>query len=114
MSELKDAESPEIQTDFDIHSPDIADTVYDVYDEMRSKCPVAHSKHYGGHWVATKYDDIQEVFKNPSVFSSESVNVPGLYFAPLPPVTSVCLVSALAPSPSAARDRDWFSLPSAP
>lgn len=77
MSELKDAESPEIQTDFDIHSPDIADTVYDVYAEMRSKCPVAHSKHYGGHWVATKYDDIQEVLKNPTVFSSESVNVPG-------------------------------------
>lgn len=77
MSELKDAESAEISYDFDIHSPEIADTVYDVYAEMREKCPVAHSPHYGGHWVATKYDAIHEVLRNPGVFSSESVNVPG-------------------------------------
>lgn len=77
MTEPKDAKSPEVQFDFDIHSPDIVDTVYDVYAEMRAKCPVAHSPRYGGHWIATKYADVHEVLRNPSVFSSESVNVPG-------------------------------------
>ncbi|MEU1275550.1 cytochrome P450 [Streptomyces sp. NPDC005799] len=76
MGELRDAASADIQYDFDIHSPDIADTLDDVYAEMRQKCPVAHSPRYGGHWVATRYDTIQQVMRNPAVFSSESVNVP--------------------------------------
>ncbi|WP_020661471.1 cytochrome P450 [Amycolatopsis benzoatilytica] len=76
MTELKDAASADVQYDFDIHSPDLADTVYDVYAQMRQKCPVAHSPRYGGHWIATEYDTIQEILRNPGVFSSESVNVP--------------------------------------
>lgn len=77
MQETKDAASPDVQFDFDIHSPEIADNVYDIYAEMRSACPVAHSSHYGGHWVVTRYADIHEILRNPKVFSSESVNVPG-------------------------------------
>lgn len=72
----KTASSPELSTDFDIHDPTNADTVYDTYAELRSKCPVAHSTAYGGHWVFTKYDDIHEIVRNPEVFSSECVNVP--------------------------------------
>lgn len=77
MSTTKDASSPEIQYDFDIHDPATAETVYDTYAEMRAKCPVAHSSKYGGHFVVTKYDAIHEILRNPTVFSSESVNVPG-------------------------------------
>lgn len=77
MTELKDASSSDIQYDFDIHDPAAADRVYETYAEMRGTCPVAHSSHYGGHWVVTKYEDIHDILRNPSVFSSESVNVPG-------------------------------------
>lgn len=77
MSQLKDGTNPEIQYDFDIHDPDVADSVYDVYAEMRQKCPVAHSSKYGGHFVITKFESIHEILRNPAVFSSESVNVPG-------------------------------------
>jgi cytochrome P450 len=77
MTELKDSTTAEIQYDFDIHDPAAADGVYETYAEMRDKCPVAHSAHYGGHWVVTKYDAIHDILRNPEVFSSESVNVPG-------------------------------------
>jgi cytochrome P450 len=70
------SESPEIKYDFDIHDPKVADTVYDVYREMRDSCPVAHSSLYGGHFVMTKYETIHDILRDPSVFSSESVNVP--------------------------------------
>jgi cytochrome P450 len=75
-TEPKTAETPELQTDFDIHDPANAGCVYDVYAELRSKCPVAHSTAYGGHWVFTRYDDIHQIVRNPEVFSSESVNIP--------------------------------------
>jgi cytochrome P450 len=77
MSEaVRTAESPELQTDFDIHDPAGVETIFDQYAELRSRCPVAHSTKYGGHWVMTRYDDISEAMRNPEVFSSQCVNIP--------------------------------------
>ncbi len=76
MTDVKDASSPEIQRDFDIHSPDDVEGVYDTYAAMRSGCPVAHSPRYGGHFVATRYDDIHDVLRNPGTYSSRTINVP--------------------------------------
>jgi cytochrome P450 len=76
MTDLKDSSSADIQYDFDIHSPEQADIVFDTYAEMRSKCPVAHSSHYGGHFVVTTYDEIHDILRNPTVFSSRVINVP--------------------------------------
>ncbi|MGQ0629704.1 MAG: cytochrome P450 [Sporichthyaceae bacterium] len=76
MSEIKTAESPEIQTDFDIHDRAIVDDVFDRYADLRERCPVSHSTRYGGHWVVTDYENLFEIFRNPEVFSSECVNIP--------------------------------------
>jgi cytochrome P450 len=73
---VKTAESPELQTDFDIHDPAGVETIFDQYAELRSRCPVAHSTKYGGHWVMTRYEDISDAMRNPEVFSSECVNIP--------------------------------------
>jgi cytochrome P450 len=76
MTELKNSESADLQTDFDIHDPAAADGVFDTYAELRSTCPVAHSSKYGGHWVVTSYDDIHDIVRNPGTFSSRSINIP--------------------------------------
>ena len=73
---IKTAESPELQTDFDIHDPEGVETIFDQYAELRGRCPIAHSTKYGGHWVMTRYDDISEAMRNPEIFSSECVNIP--------------------------------------
>jgi cytochrome P450 len=77
MPPLKDASDPEVSYDFDIHDPDLAGRVYDTYAEMRERCPVARSSLYGGHWVVTRYQPMRDILRDPAVFSSESVNVPG-------------------------------------
>ncbi|KAA9153970.1 cytochrome P450 [Amycolatopsis acidicola] len=76
MSTPKTAESPELQTDFDIHDPANADSVYESYARLRSQCPVSHSTAYSGHWVFTRYEDIHRIVRDPEVFSSECVNIP--------------------------------------
>lgn len=78
MTELKDASSPDIQRDFDIHEHDAAaiEAVYDTYADMRSKCPVAHSPRYGGHFIATSYEDIHDIVRDAGTFSSRTINVP--------------------------------------
>ncbi|MGQ0465004.1 MAG: cytochrome P450 [Sporichthyaceae bacterium] len=68
--------SPEIQTDFDVHDPVIVDDIFERYADLRERCPVAHSTKYGGHWVATKFDDISDILRDPAIFSSECVNIP--------------------------------------
>jgi cytochrome P450 len=73
---FKTAESPEIQTDFDIHDPNRVETVHGDYAELRDRCPVARSTMWGGHWVMTRYEDIMEVMRKPEIFSSECVNIP--------------------------------------
>lgn len=76
MTELKTSDAPDLQTDFDIHSPVNVEGVYDTYRDLREKCPVAHSDKYGGHWVVTSYEDIHDILRNPGAFSSSSVNIP--------------------------------------
>lgn len=76
MTELKNSSTTELQYDFDIHSPDNVEGVFDTYADMRGKCPVAHSPKYGGHWVVTSYDDIHDIVRNPGVFSSRTINIP--------------------------------------
>ncbi len=70
------AQDPDLQTDFDIHDPSMAESVYHEYDRLREQCPVAHSTQYGGHWVVTRYEDIHEAMRKPEIFSSECVNIP--------------------------------------
>jgi cytochrome P450 len=44
--------------DFDFHG-DALNHVFNDYQQMREKCPVSWSEHYGGFWSITSYDDIQ-------------------------------------------------------
>ncbi len=39
-----------------------------VYDEIRSRCPVAHSEYL--HWSLFRHSDVMRVLENPSIFSS--------------------------------------------
>lgn len=62
---------------FDHHAPEFAEDPWSVYDDLRSRCPVAYSETYGGFWVLSKYDDVKEVALDDETFSSaQSVTVP--------------------------------------
>jgi cytochrome P450 len=59
---------PEIE--FDHHSSDFVANHQDVYQELRSRCPVAHTTAHGGYWVIAAYDDVSKVARNDATFSS--------------------------------------------
>jgi cytochrome P450 len=61
-------EIPEIE--FDHHSPEFVLNHQDLYSELRSQCPVAHTSAHGGYWVVASYDDVSKVARNDAVFSS--------------------------------------------
>lgn len=67
-------------SDFDIFDPEYVKNPGPVWDEMRSKCPIAHTERWGGAWMATKYDDLRELVRMVPELSSRSPAV-----VPVPP-----------------------------
>lgn len=63
---------------FDHHGTNLGEhNIWDVYHEMRLKCPVAHSDRYDGFWVLTRYDDVLAAIRNHETFSSaQGVRIP--------------------------------------
>lgn len=64
----------------DIHAPDFAADPYPTYSTLRTRCPVAHSERYGGHWLLTRYGDVRAAALNYHDFTS---SVPGVTAIPV-------------------------------
>lgn len=46
------------------------ESAYEVYDELRAKCPVAHSKEHGGNYMLTRHADVRKAALDWQSFSS--------------------------------------------
>jgi cytochrome P450 len=77
-------------TDFDYLDPQWIEDPYPVWDELRAKCPIAHTERYVGAYLPTRYEDIREVASDTEHFSSRRVILregrPPI--VPAPPLTS--------------------------
>ncbi|MGQ4598215.1 cytochrome P450 [Nocardia sp. R6R-6] len=64
--------------DFDHHAADMGEhNIWETYAELRSRCPVAHSKSHGGFWILTRYEDVIAAARDHRTFSSANgVRVP--------------------------------------
>ena len=78
MTTAMDRVPPNLVTDFDVYEPSLA-TPVDVFQqrvaELAAKGPVVYSRAYGGHWVVTRYKEIQQVLTDPKTFSSYPNNL---------------------------------------
>jgi cytochrome P450 len=92
-------------TDFDHTDPEWVADPYPIWDELRTRCPVAHSDRYGGTWLPVRHDDVAAVAYDTEHFTSRSVVVsevrpgPDDLPAPIglaPPITSDPPFHALA------------------
>lgn len=75
---MPDVPRPPVQdwaTDFDHTHPDYAAKAPQIWDELRSTCPVAHTDRFGGAWLPTHHDDIAAISKDTEHFSSQGVIV---------------------------------------
>jgi len=80
--------------DFDHMDPAWVADPYPIWDDLRTRCPVAHSDRYGGVWLPTRHDDIAAIAYDTDHFSSRGVIVSELKpiieapVGPAPPITS--------------------------
>ncbi len=81
-------------TDFDHTHDDYAAAAPAIWDDLRDRCPVAHTDRFGGAWLPTRHEDVSAIAHDTTHFTSNSVivsdfkpNVPApVGFAP--PITS--------------------------
>jgi cytochrome P450 len=59
---------------FDRHTADYRENFLDITHEMHSKCPIAWTDTYEGHWVAAGGDEVFELARCPHVSNDHDVN----------------------------------------
>ena len=46
---------------------------YPIQDDLRQRCPIAHTERFGGAWLPTRYDDIAAIAYDTERFSSRAI-----------------------------------------
>jgi cytochrome P450 len=59
-----------VAVDFDHHSPEHALDPAASFERLRAQCPVAHSDRYGGYWIATSYQGVFDITRDPVTFET--------------------------------------------
>jgi cytochrome P450 len=62
-------------TDFDVMDEGYIKDPAPIWEELRDKCPIAHSTRWGGAWLPTKYDDVREMARAAPTLSNRSPGV---------------------------------------
>ncbi len=82
-------------TDFSHLDPEWAADPYPIQDDLRQRCPIAHTQRFGGAWLPTRYEDIAAIAYDTEHYSSRAIIVsnfrPPQDLAPAggsPPITS--------------------------
>ncbi|WP_214409672.1 cytochrome P450 [Sphaerisporangium fuscum] len=60
-------------TDFSHLEPEWAADPYPIQDDLRRRCPIAHTDRFGGGWLPTRYEDVAAIAYDTERFSSRSV-----------------------------------------
>ncbi len=69
------AEKHDWATDYDIFEPGYVRDPYEIWDELRQQCPIAHSDRWGGSWMPTRFEDVYAIAHDQEHFSSRSITV---------------------------------------
>ncbi|HMN82568.1 MAG TPA: cytochrome P450 [Burkholderiaceae bacterium] len=78
-------------TDFDHLDPRWIADPFPIWDEIRTRCPVAHTDRFNGVYLPTRYEDVKTVAYDTEHFSSKRIIVRDHYadnVPPAPPITS--------------------------
>jgi cytochrome P450 len=77
-------------TDWDHLDPRWRENPFPIWDELRAKCPIAHTDRFLGAYLPTRYEDVRAIANDPVHFSSRRVVVREARPEPMPspPITS--------------------------
>ena len=62
-------------SDFDILDPGYVSDPFPIWEELRRRCPVAHTSRRASTWMPTRYEDVVRIAHDPGRFSSAAVGV---------------------------------------
>ncbi|MFD9943096.1 cytochrome P450 [Nonomuraea sp. NPDC059023] len=60
-------------TDFSHTEGEWAADPYPIQDDLRQRCPIAHTERFGGGWLPTRYEDVAAIAYDTESFSSRSI-----------------------------------------
>ena len=60
-------------TDFSHLEPEWAADPYVIQDDLRVRCPIAHTDRFGGGWLPVRYEDVAAIAYDTEHFSSRSI-----------------------------------------
>ena len=63
-------------TDFDHLDPKWVNDPFPIWDDLRQRCPIAHTDRYGGGWLPTRHEDVAAIAYDTDRFSSRSLSMP--------------------------------------
>jgi cytochrome P450 len=82
-------------TDFSHLEPEWAADPYPIQDDLRQRCPIAHTSRFGGGWLPVRYEDVAAIAYDTGSFSSRAIIManfrPPTDIAPIggsPPISS--------------------------
>ena len=80
---------PALVVDFDYIQPEGLDEgdVFSAFARLHAGPDIVWTPHYGGHWIATRGEDIQWIQERHELFSNAEKNVPKGSFPSMPPIT---------------------------
>jgi len=74
-------------TDFSHLEPEWSADPYPIQDDLRQRCPIAHTDRFGGAWLPTRYEDVAAIAYDTERFSSRSIILSN--FRPPPEVAPI-------------------------
>src|ERR1700749_3454269 len=60
-------------TDFSHLDPEWSAAPYPIQDDLRRRCPIAHTDRFGGGWLPTRYEDVAAIAYDTERFSSRAI-----------------------------------------
>jgi cytochrome P450 len=62
-------------TDFDVFDARYVEDPFPIWEDLRERCPIAHTDRWGGSWLPTRYEDVSAIAHDVEHFSSRHVGV---------------------------------------
>ena len=69
-------------TDYDIFDPQYVSDPAPIWDDLRERCPMAHTDRWGGSWLPTRYEDVYAIAHDIERFPSGN----GISVVPVAPI----------------------------
>jgi cytochrome P450 len=96
-------------TDFSHVEPEWVADPYPIQDDLRQRCPIAHTQRFGGAWLPTRYEDVAAIAYDTERFSSRAIIMSN--FRPPKEIAPIGAVPPISSDPPFHRDARKLLLP---